>query len=87
MNSQRFRHTESMVYSLATWAGSRVFHAASAASTFCRLLDVSSNGGQVVSLASSSRFYSISLRMHVLNPMRTIILLSSPGQARPVPRV
>src|SRR5690606_15393672 len=44
MNSSRFRHTESSLYASATRAGSREFHASSAALTFA-LAAASSNGG------------------------------------------
>src|SRR5882724_6831716 len=45
MNSDRFRHRESIVYARATFAGSRVFQASSARRTFCIALS-RVNGGK-----------------------------------------
>ena len=58
--------------------------AASAASTFCRA-DASSNGGTGGLVCFVVKGHSMSVRMNILKCMRTIILLSSPTQARPIP--
>ena len=76
MNSERFRHTESAVYAPATRSGSRVFHAASAASTFCRA-EASSNGGTGGRIGLVMRGGSKGYENVCSQCMRTIILLSS----------
>jgi hypothetical protein len=45
MNSFRLRQAESSLYAPATRSGSRVFHASSAAWTFCRAVNPRQNGG------------------------------------------
>src|SRR5262249_44092138 len=55
-NSERLRHSESGVYASATRSGSRVFHASSAACTFCFAVSkVNGGSGGFVSISDPVR--------------------------------